>query len=203
MKKVIAFALLGFSLFGFSQVKISAKANVLVRANSAKWTHLKDAVVHSGKNMAGGNVGLSAKIDLPITAFFLMPEAYYTIYKDTYTDATILGTKLSATTHRLDIPVLLGRNLITDDFSLFVGPIFSYNFAQGKTYNLFQESVGNKFGVGFQFGGQLAISKLILTARYEGGFTKDQREFIHRITNQQINYDNRPSFVLLGLGYQF
>ena len=45
------------------------------------------------------------------------------------------------------------------------------------------------------------ISKLVLTAKYEGAFSKDQREFIDNNTNTTVKYDSRPSLLIFGVGY--
>ncbi len=62
-----------------------------------------------------------------------------------------------------------------------------------------------EFTLGYQLGVQSEIKKLILSAKYEGAFSKDQRKFVNTVagSNQEINYDNRSSLFMLGLGYKF
>ena len=88
---------------------------------------------------------------------------------------------------------------------VFAGPVASYNLSKDNTYNEFKENVKNNFTVGYQFGAQAQIKKLIINARYEGAFSKDQREYISQIAdkNETIRYDNRQGLFIVGLGYQF
>ena len=89
MKKISSMALLGLSLMGFSQVKIGVKANVLLNTSSSKWSEIKRSVIDytdSGSKSAGFNVGLSARVNLPSTPLFIMPEIYYTSFNNSFTE---------------------------------------------------------------------------------------------------------------------
>lgn len=202
MKKILSTAFLGLSIMGFSQVSISGKANVLIETNSARWKDLKSSVQNTGSKSAGFNVGLSAKIDIPATPFFVMPEAYYTTFTNSYKEVRT-GAELKAKSHRVDVPILAGVDVVADNVSVFVGPVFSYNLAKEGQWNDFKENASKKFTAGYQIGAQVLISKLILNARYEGRFTSDQRDYINNNLSQTIRYDSRPSLVMLGIGYQF
>jgi hypothetical protein len=101
------------------------------------------------------------------------------------------------------MPVLLGYNLLGDMLGVFVGPVASYNLSKDNTYNDFKENVKSDFTVGYQFGAQLEIKKLIINARYEGAFSKDERNFINKVSGSEIRYDNRPNLFLVGVGYKF
>ena len=57
--------------------------------------------------------------------------------------------------------------------------------------------------MGYQFGAQVKLNKFILNGRYEGAFTKDQREFISSNISDDVKYDSRPNLFIVGLGYQF
>ena len=198
MKKISSMALLGLSLMGFSQVKVGLKANVLLNTSSSKWSEIKRSVLDytdSGSKSAGFNVGLSARVNLPSTPLFIMPEIYYTSFNNSFTERRT-KTTLKAKTNRIDVPVLVGVNLISDNLGVFVGPVASYNLAKENTWNNFKENAGNKFTVGYQV-------NFIINARYEGSFSKDQRDFINNNISETVRYDNRPSFVVLGVGYEF
>ena len=82
-------------------------------------------------------------------------------------------------------------------------PVFSTNLSSNDTFQNFKEDTSKNFSVGYQFGANVKISKLIVNARYEGSFSKDQRKFINNVTGSGVNYDNRPSLFMVGLGYQF
>lgn len=212
MKKLISAALIGFSVFASAQISLAAKANAVIPTSSASWKNLKsaatNAVEQKGKNITGFNVGLSLKIDLP-TALYLMPEIYYTNFSNEVTvqnDVNAAQTTIKAKNSRVDIPVLVGVNVLGNLLSAYAGPVGSFNLAKSDNFDNFVQKVDAKeFTVGYQLGVQSEIKKLILSARYEGAFSKDQRKFINNIagSSQEINYDNRSSLFLLGLGYKF
>lgn len=131
-----------------------------------------------------------------------MPEIYYTTLKSEFTLPDNTGTTLEVKSNRVDVPVLLGYNVLGDMFGVFVGPVASYNLSTDNQFNDFRENAKNEFTVGYQFGTQVQLQKFIINGRYEGAFTDDQRDFINS-SNQVIRYDSRPSMLILGLGYQF
>ncbi len=207
MNKVISVFLIGASVLGSAQVKLAAKANVLFKTDSPTWESVKGTAVKvyndSGKNSTGYNVGLSAKIDLP-ASFFVMPEIYYTTYKTEFDiPDPLVNTTIEAQSNRVDLPVLLGYRILGDNLGVFLGPVASYNLTTDNQFDDFKENATDNFTVGYQFGAQVQLQKLILNARYEGAFTNDQRNFINKNTNETIRYDSRPSLFLVGLGYEF
>lgn len=203
MKKVLSIALIGFSMFASAQISLAGKANLIFPTGSPSWKNIKgtvnEAIEGTGKNNAGFNVGLSLKIGLP-TALYVMPELYYTHFKNEFTAE---NTTFDVKSNRIDMPVLLGYNLLGNMLGIFVGPVASYNLSKDNTYNDFKENVKNNFTVGYQFGAQLEIKKLIINARYEGAFSKDERNFINKVSGSEIRYDNRPNLFLVGVGYKF
>ncbi|KMQ69587.1 hypothetical protein ACM39_00535 [Chryseobacterium sp. FH2] len=205
MKKVLSIALIGFSIFASAQISLAGKANLIFPTGSPSWKNIKgtvnDAIEGSGKNNAGFNVGLSLKVPLP-GSLFVMPELYYTHFKNEFTtDETTFDIK----SNRVDLPVLLGYNLLGNTLGVFVGPVASYNLSKEDTFNDFKENSRDNFTVGYQFGAQFEIKKLILNARYEGAFSKDSRKFIRTVagSEQEIRYDNRPNLFMVGVGYKF
>ena len=205
MKKILSTVLVGASLLSTAQVTFAGKANLLFKTDSPSWKNIKSSAVsaydQSGKNNVGFNVGLSAKIDLP-ASLFVMPEIYYTTFKNEFT-VPETSTTIEAKSNRVDVPVLLGYRLLGDNLGVFIGPVASYNLSSDNQYNDFKENALKDFTLGYQFGAQVQIQKLILNARYEGAFTEDQRDFINTNTNETIRYDSRPSLFMVGLGYEF
>ncbi|MDO5614660.1 MAG: outer membrane beta-barrel protein [Cruoricaptor ignavus] len=212
MNKIFSSLLVIASGFAMAQVSFSGKANLLFPTNSPSWKNISSTVTNAysekGKNNVGFNVGVSAKIELP-SSLFLMPELYYTSFKNEFTDP-VTNTTLEAKSNRIDVPILLGTNILGKTLGAFVGPVASYNFsAKDEDYltspGRFAEKAKNQFTLGYQFGAQAKINKIILNARYEGAFTKDQRNFIENVAGsyQSIRYDSRPSLIMLGLGYEF
>ena len=204
MKKILSTVLIGASLLSTAQVSFAGKANLLFKTDSPSWQNIKNSAVsaydQSGKNNVGFNVGLSAKIDLP-ASLFVMPEIYYTTFKNEF-QVPETSTTIEAKSNRVDVPVLLGYRLLGDNLGVFIGPVASYNLSSDNQYKDFKENALKDFTLGYQFGAQVQIQKLILNAKYEGAFTEDQREFINSTNNEVIRYDSRPSLFMVGIGYQ-
>lgn len=212
MKKMFLAAFFGMSAMSVAQVSFAGKANLLVQTGSPTWEGIGHSVEETykekGKNSIGYNVGLSAKVNLP-GIFFLMPEFYYTEFHSKHTDAPS-GEILKAKSGRLDVPILAGIDVFDEYFSVFAGPVVSYNLAKGNgmfTYanKYFSEEGKKNFGVGYQFGVQVQMSKLILNARYEGAFSKDQRRYWENVADagRLVKFDNRPALFSVGVGYKF
>ena len=203
MKKALSIALLGFSMWASAQISLAGKANLIFPTGSPSWSNIKgtvnDAIDGKGKNNVGFNVGLSLKVGLP-TSLFVMPEIYYTHFKNEFTTE---NTTFDVKSNRIDVPVLLGSNLLGNMLGVFVGPVGSFNLNKDNTYNDFKENAKNNFTVGYQFGAQLEIKKFLVNARYEGAFSKDERNFINKVSGSEIRYDNRPNLFMVGLGYKF
>ena len=133
-----------------------------------------------------------------------MPEIYYTTFKTEFDiPDPLVNTTIEAQSNRVDLPVLLGYRILGDNLGVFLGPVASYNLTTDNQFDDFKENATDNFTVGYQFGAQVQLQKLILNARYEGAFTNDQRNFINKNTNETIRYDSRPSLFLVGLGYEF
>ena len=205
MTKIFSIVLLAASFSSFAQVKLAAKTNLLFKTDKPTWENIKGSAVtaynESGKNNVGFNLGLSAKVNLP-ASLFLMPEIYYTTFKTDF-EVPNTNTNIEVKSNRVDLPVLVGYNVLGDNLGLFIGPVASYNLSKDNQFNDFKENATKEFTLGYQFGAQVQIQKLIINGRYEGAFTKDQRDFINNNTNETIRYDSRPSLFMVGLGYQF
>lgn len=205
MNKFFSIVLIGASVLTSAQIKFAGKANLLFKTDSPSWENIKGSAVRAyneaGKNNVGFNVGLSAKVNLP-ASFFLMPEIYYTTFKTEF-DVPVSNVTLEAKSNRIDVPVLVGYKLLGDNLGVFIGPVASYNLSTDNQFADFKENATKDFTVGYQFGAQVQLQKLIVTAKYEGAFTEDQRDFINTNTNETIRYDSRPSLFMVGLGYEF
>ncbi|MBW8358578.1 MAG: porin family protein [Weeksellaceae bacterium] len=203
--KIVGGILILSSVFASAQISVSAKANLLFPTDKPTWKNVsavaEEAYETSGKSNMGFNAGLSVKVDL-VGGLFVMPELYYTTFKNEVTDP-LTNTTIEAKSNRADLPVLVGYNVWSDALGIFAGPVASYNLSTENQYNDFKENAKNEFTVGYQFGAQFKIQKLIFTGRYEGAITQDQREFINNNTSQTIRYDTRPSMFLAGVGYKF
>ena len=210
MKKLISTIGVLASVFAYSQVTVGLRANALLNTSSASWDNFKGAVntaVDSkGDNATGFNVGLAFKVDFPISGWFVMPEVYYTSFKNTV--ETTNDVELEAKSNRIDVPVLVGHNLLLGKLAAFAGPVASYNLSKDNTFGDFKENGTKEFTVGYQIGAQATLSKFVINARYEGAFSKDSRKFINAGAGDagsetEIRYDNRPSMFIVGIGYNF
>lgn len=208
MKKLIATLLLGTAGLASAQVSLAPKANLLFPASNAKWRTITQTVTEaykeSGKNSAGFNIGLSVKAPL-MNSLFIMPELYYTTFKNKYTDP-VTNTELEAKSNRVDLPVLVGYNILGETLGIFTGPVASYNLAQDNQFNDFKENATKKFTVGYQVGAQLKIRRILINGRYEAAISQDKREYVANVLgsgNTVVRYDNRPSMLILGAGIQF
>lgn len=204
-KKLISALLVSASLMSFSQVTFGVKANLLYKTEKPTWTNIKTStntvIVDQGKNSAGFNIGLSAKIDTPF-GIFVQPELYYTTFSSKYTDPNT-ETTIEVKNNRADLPVLLGYNILGKTLGIYAGPVASYNLSTDNQWKDFKENATKQFTVGYQLGAQLTISKLVLSGRYEGAFSNDNRRYINAVTNQEVKYDSRQSLLLFGLGFNF
>lgn len=76
--KILSIALLGVTVFASAQVKLSGRANLLFKTDKPTWENISNTATgaynDSGKNNAGFNFGLSAKVNLPLS-LFLMPKS--------------------------------------------------------------------------------------------------------------------------------
>lgn len=205
MKKILSFIILTASLSATAQISFTGKANLIFPTGSASWKNIKNTAVQAydenGKTSVGFNVGVSSRISLP-GSFFLMPELYYTTFKNKFTEP-ITKTELEAKSNRIDVPVLLGYNLLGKNLGAFIGPVASYNLSKDSQWKDFKENAATEFTVGYQLGLQAQIKNLIINARYEGALSKDTRKFFNSTINETVEYDNRPSLLFLGLGYEF
>ncbi|MDX8571872.1 outer membrane beta-barrel protein [Elizabethkingia sp. HX QKY] len=208
MRKIFIPLMICFGMAAQAQVSIGVRVNALFNTSSSNWsaigTTAKNAFTNP-KDVAGFNIGLSTRFKLPATPIFLMPEIYYTNFKSkvTYVDYDNRDIfEISAKSQRIDIPILAGIDII-GPVSIFAGPVLSTNLSNNKESGNFEVDGSGKLSVGYQFGANVKISKIIVNARYEGSFSRDERKFINKTSGKAINYDNRPSMLLLGLGYQF
>jgi hypothetical protein len=207
IKKTISILLFSASMMSFAQVSFGLKANMLFQTDNPTWTNIKSTtntiVVEKGKNNTGFNIGLSAKVNTPF-GIFIQPELYYTTFNNKYLDPTT-ETNIEVKNNRVDLPVLVGYNLLGKVLGIYAGPVATYNLSTDNQWNDFKENATKQFTVGYQMGAQLTLSKLVFTARYEGALSKDTRNFISSNVSvpQTIKYDNRQSLLLFGLGVNF
>ena len=207
IKKIFSTLFVTASLLSFSQVTFGAKANIIYQTGDPTWENIENGAIKASqgkeKNNVGYNAGISLKIDTPL-GIFIQPELYYTTFSNEFND-TATNTTITVKNNRADLPVLVGYNILGKTLGIYAGPVASYNLSTDNQYNDFKENATKEFTLGYQFGAQVTISKLVVSARYEGAFSNDQREFINTnvSSNEVIRYDNRPSLLMFGVGLNF
>ena len=143
---------------------------------------------------AGFNLGVFAKLG---DKLYVKPELVYTNTKSTYKGDS--GTKSDFKMQKLDLPVLVGINII-GPLNAFAGPAFQYILDtdyEGVTLG----DVENEFTVGLNFGVGVNLGSLGLDLRYERGFSENEATFIDtNITGLSAGrIDTRPEQVILSL----
>ena len=201
IKKIFSTLFVTASLLSFSQVTFGAKANIIYQTGDPTWENIKNGTVEirrQRKNNVGYNAGISLKL-IHLLEFFIQPELYYTTFSKEFTvDGT--NTTIKVKNNRADLPVLVGYNVLGKTLGIYAGPVASYNLSTDNQYNDFKENATKEFTLGYQFGAQVTISKLVVSARYEGAFSNDQRELSTRMyLLTKIRYDNRPSLLMFEL----
>ncbi len=158
--------------------------------------------------LLGASIFASAQVSVAGKANVLIPtsSATWQNFKDAAgTAVSEKGKNITGFNAGLSLKVDLPTALYVM-LSAYVGPVASFNLAKGDDFGTFVQQVKAKdFTIGYQLGVQSEIKKLILSARYEGAFSSDQRKFVNTVagSDQEIEYDNRPSFFMVGLGYNF
>ena len=167
-KKLISAMTLFLGMMAYSQVTVGLRTNALINTSSASWENFKGtvntAVDSKGDNATGFNVGLAFKVDFPVSGWFVMPEVYYTSFKNTV--ETTGDVELEAKSNRIDVPVLVGHNFLLGKLAAFLGPVASYNLSKDNTFGDFKENGTKEFTVGYQFGAQATLSKFVCFKRF-------------------------------------
>lgn len=205
-KSLLILSIFAFQ-FCFSQINFSVKAHLLVPTSTGNWSGINQALHNTynenGKNNVGYNLGLSCKIPLVGTGFFVMPEVYYTSLKNEFNDPNY-NTTIAANTNRIDVPLLVGANVIGQYFGVYAGPVLEFNLKDNASYNDFISLKNSKeMNVGYQIGAQITLDKIIISGRFEGSFSNDERAFINSRTNNEIEYTQSQKILYIGLGYKF
>lgn len=183
MKKLIlSFALLAFSLTGYSQgFSLGPKVGL-----SQTQLDLKSDDFKNGDAKFGYHVGIFARIGLG--PLYLQPEVLYTQTQGQFSFDEGVGAieEYEADFNRVDIPVMLGFKMF-NFLRIQAGPIASINVnSELKNAGNTVQNVDFKDAtIGYQAGLGLDIGNLIIDAKYEssldeisgnmGNFSTDQR----------------------------
>lgn len=199
MKKTFLLAVL--SLYGLTAIAqkdsgFGIKGGLNYNQNGDLIASVGDAaadVVEGSSGKIGYHVGVFGKIEL--AKIYIRPEAIYTRTTSNY---DVDGTSTDFNISKIDVPVLLGINLI-GPLHVFAGPAFQYqveNDLEGFSINEAEKD----FTVGLHAGIGVNLGKLGLDVRYERGFSDNEATFIgNNVSNIDGRVDSRPSQVIFGL----
>lgn len=150
-------------------------------------------IVEGSSGKLGYHIGVFGKIEL--AKLYIRPEAIYTRTTSTY---DVNGTPTEFDNTKIDVPVLLGINLI-GPLHVFAGPALQYqveNDLEGFSINEAEKD----FTVGLHAGIGVNLGRLGLDVRYERGFSENEADFIGtNVTNVEGRVDSRPSQVIFSL----
>ncbi len=142
------------------------------------------------------HIGFYTKVKL--VGLYIRPELYYSHYKSEFLDAA--GSKFAVESNRLDLPVLVGYQLIKTVF-IHGGLVAQFYFGDETSLMNLKNSEYDDFKFGFQIGSGLELSKFTLEGRYEGAFSKRQIQYISE--NSEYDIESNPSQFLISVGYRF
>ena len=192
MKKTLFLTVLlltGLTAMAQSGSGFGIKGGLNYSANGDYFESAGDAARNPDRNV-GYHLGVFGKIGA--SKVYLRPELVYTKTKSDYNDADFTMSKL-------DVPVLLGINLI-GPLHVFAGPAFQY-ILDTKFDGITIDDVENDFTVGMNIGAGVSLGKLGIDLRYERGFSDNEATFINtNITNVgPSRLDTRPDQLILSL----
>lgn len=150
------------------------------------------------ENYTGFHVGVGATLKVPFLS--VSPEFIYTNNRFEINDSSVLGARCEVRDQRLDVPVVVGVNLLSA-FIIEAGPVFSiYNEAKASYYGSNRNYTDNLGRIapemGYLLGLKLSIAdKLMLGARYYGHV--DDYRFA------DSGYNIRSHSYALSIGYNF
>lgn len=192
MKKTILVAFMALSgFYGVAQSDsgFGIKGGLNYNANGDYFESVGDAAKNPDRNV-GYHVGIFGKFGA--SKVYVRPELVYTKTKSDYDGADFDMSKL-------DVPVLLGINLI-GPLHVFAGPSFQY-ILDTEFDGVTIDDVENDFSVGMNIGAGVNLGKLGIDLRYERGFSDNEATFVNtNNTNLGASrIDTRPDQLILSL----
>lgn len=150
-----------------------------------------------GDNKVGFHAGLYSQFKF--LGIFLQPELVYTQLNTEYSQN---GTSADYNFSKLDIPVLVGLDII-GPLNIKAGPSFQLvlnNDLDG--IGVAVEDPENSFTIGYQLGAGLQLGRLGIDLRYEGAFQDNDAISDTTVENLGFVIDSRPSQWILSVSYQ-
>jgi hypothetical protein len=196
----------------FSQVKFGIKAGL--STTSIKMDDVKQVV--SGDTeyavdvLEGANFGFhgGAFVRFSLSRFYIQPELLFTSRTDEYTAEDVENPASAIIKkqqfNQLDIPVMLGFKL--GPVRIHGGPsaILLINTPKDLIDDPDLKTVYDNLTFGYQAGlGIDLLKRLTIDLRYEGSLEKYQTTIQSLTGDDDIHLDDRPSAILLSVGFMF
>ena len=143
------------------------------------------------QSKTGFHVGIFSDFKIPF--FNLRQELDYSKNISSYNEVRV-------EIYKFQLPILVGYNIIKP-INLVVGPSFQY-LIKKKSENIILDSFKEKYTTSFIFGLELNIKRIIISARYERGFTDNEALIIDSKGNSGPGHVHiRPKQYILSLLY--
>lgn len=201
MKKIILGFVLLASMTTFGQsIKFGLKGGLNFGSTGDLTTviNITDNQIINGDDQVGFHIGAFTK--LKFAGVFVQPELVYTRLNTEFESS---GSKADYNFSKLDIPVLLGFELI-GPLNVKLGPAFQVvlnNELDGIT-GIDVQDPENTFTIGYQVGAGVALGKLGIDLRYEGSFQDNDALSDNIQSGTGFIVDSRPSQFILSLSYE-
>lgn len=209
MKKLMfLFAFVAIACSGFSQVKIGLRAGLSTTDVEADQLFINNSNAFDEFTLAvqeakvGVHAGLFAKIPIG-DFFFLQPEVVFNSNRVDYERSELLSsisTVFSESYQYLDIPIVAGIQIgpLKPQIGL-VGHVF-LNSTSEFDLSAYRQDF-ESLTIGWQGGLGLEFNKILIDVKYEGNFSKFGNHIV--IADQEYAFDDRPSRLIVTLGYAF
>lgn len=132
------------------------------------------------------------------------------------TEVSITNSTLHMEAKSLNIPILIGYNLVREDpygLSLMVGPKFRYNYKSVYTYGHGDDteqfkSVGSPYGISISSAIGVNIGRLFFDFMYDFGINQTENEFQTMsaqipVSNENLLISKRVNTMSISLGFLF
>ncbi len=154
--------------------------------------------IYSGKeNSIGWNLGIYTKFSIPAVGIFIEPQLVYMRYSSEY---KFNNEKNIITTNRLNIPILVGSELL-GIIRFTLGPVFSYDFSNEVKWNDFKKVDFQSWKLGIRAGIGVAISNFNFDIYFDKKISDLELKIIQNLTDKPIKIDDRTAQFILSVAY--
>lgn len=150
-------------------------------------------IVQGSDSKVGYHAGIYYKFEL--AKIYVRPELIYTKTSSNY---TVANTDNTYDTSKLDVPVLVGVNLI-GPLHIFAGPAFQVTLNNDfEDFNI--GDLDKEYTIGLHLGAGVNLGKLGFDVRYERGFSENEISIVgSNITDISGRVDTRPSQLIFAV----